>query len=179
MGYRLYFYVVEKKIINKIKKAKTIQEAIQIAHPDKNISDEDDLYTSVYDIVGSYTGFEFGKYLEDSQMKAILGDKPKKLKWFANGDHDCWIGDKDMVKRAAEYEHKRVVEWHRKATESPEAAHQDAHARLRWSEEFLIDLNEDRRELTTSYMYEHQIFNLVSLYKNTDWKKYTVIFAGW
>ena len=183
MGYRLYFYVVPKDIIAGIQQTETLRHAVMVAHPERNpdinADDEDGgLFVSVYEIDQSYTGFEFGKYLDSDHFEHIVGDS-EKLKWFDDSDSDAYVGDAEMVKRATEWERDRIVENYKEEAENAEIALERAKSRLQWGERWLVDLDTDRRELTTSWLYEHQIYNLVSLYKHTDWDKYGVVFAGW
>ena len=44
---------------------------------------------------------------------------------------------------------------------------------------FAINLDETNLTITTSCKYEYSIFELVRLYKATDWEKYGLIFMGW
>jgi len=180
LGYRLYFYVVPKDIVQGIQQTPTLRHAIMVAHPERNPDfEEDDEFVSVYEIDQSYTGFEFGKYMDGDYFEHIVGDNSEKLKWFNDGDGDAIVGDAEMVKRAIEWERDRIVENQREDAEDKEKAFETAKSRYRWSKDYLVDLNMDRRELTTSWLYEHQIYNLVLLYKNTDWDKYSIVFAGW
>lgn len=47
-----------------------------------------------------------------------------------------------------------------------------------WKGLGVIDLDESHEWLSKSWQYEHQIFDLVRLYKSIDWNKYTLIFLG-
>lgn len=47
-----------------------------------------------------------------------------------------------------------------------------------WKGQGVIDLDESHEWLSKSWQYEHQIFDLVRLYKSIDWDKYTLIFLG-
>ena len=54
------------------------------------------------------------------------------------------------------------------------------HEKLKWWELFgAIDLDETHESISDSYQYEHQIFELVRLYKSIDWETKTVLFYGW
>ena len=47
-----------------------------------------------------------------------------------------------------------------------------------WKGLGVIDLDESHERLSKSWQYEHNIFDLVRLYKSIDWDKYTLIFLG-
>ena len=47
-----------------------------------------------------------------------------------------------------------------------------------WKGLGVIDLDESHEWLSKSWQYEHNIFDLVRLYKSIDWDKYTLIFLG-
>lgn len=54
------------------------------------------------------------------------------------------------------------------------------HERLKWWERLgAIDLDETHESISDSWQYEHQIFELVRLYKSIDWETKTVLFYGW
>lgn len=175
MGYRLYFYIVPKEIVAGIQESETLEDAIRVAHPTRDV---DEGYVSVYELQGSYQGFEFGKYLDSDHMKHIVGDS-KELKWFHGADNDAYVGDMDMVKRAIEWERDRIIDNYKEAASDAEKALKSIQDKIMWVENYLVDLDRDKREVTTSWLYEHQIYNLVLLYKYTDWDKYDVVFAGW
>jgi len=46
------------------------------------------------------------------------------------------------------------------------------------SEDLVYNLKEDNRNICQSYEYEHCIFELIRLYKHTDWNKYDLILTA-
>lgn len=48
-----------------------------------------------------------------------------------------------------------------------------------WEKLGAVDLDESTDRISKSWMYEHQIFELVRLYKTIDWEKKCLLFYGW
>jgi len=68
-----------------------------------------------------------------------------------------------------------------------EKCKQDCDERLFWIRQGIVDLDEDYEEnhgcnkwrVSSSWLYEHSIFNLVHILKTFDWANKSLIFLGW
>ena len=48
-----------------------------------------------------------------------------------------------------------------------------------WNNAGIVDLDEKKPCVTSTWLYEYSIFNLVFLLKTIDWEKETLLFYGW
>ena len=48
-----------------------------------------------------------------------------------------------------------------------------------WEKLGVLDLNENHEQITDSWKYEHQLLELVRLYKSINWKEKCLLFYGY
>ena len=51
--------------------------------------------------------------------------------------------------------------------------------KLWWTRLNALNLNKEEECICGGWLYEHQIFELVRLYKTIDFEKYDLLFLGW
>lgn len=202
MGYRHYFYLVEKEQVEKAKKM-TYDELSCYAR-EQGWIDEDDCFFFC-DAFNQKEIFEFGKlYFDDTAERIYSSGVPmfeneETQKEFS--DYVPYIVGKNGVKTAIDIYKEKVLNYFRSLV-TPECAKQklvnfrvkpedldigrvcDAVEEkiLRWSNfcgTCPVNIEEKREEITNSFLFEYHIFELVRIYKYTDWEKYTVLFYGW
>lgn len=179
MGYRLFFYVVPKKIVRQI------QDAPPDADPTNYVEGD---HVSARNILGVECGFEFGKYIPGWYQNEVIGPDPEPLQFFhdpdPHGDYECYVVGREGLLRTIEMEKRRVYWLSAEALALPDTNIEELRYRLKqdvaWSGEFLLDLKEEHPyTVAGSWMYKHTIFNLVALLKGVDWDEKTLIYAGW
>src|SRR5699024_2550201 len=148
--------------------------------------------------------FGFGKYYENALEVQKLGESLFRDRNLQEQyiEEEPYIVGKDALINVIEYQRKLIIEYYkhllnpkRDEIDYLEYIGKTTEDRLRdhmksmlneWESEFLpegvfmaYDLDEDTEEITKSWKYEYSIFELVRLYKYTDWDKYCLLFMGW
>jgi hypothetical protein len=194
MGYRHYFYLVEKSYINKVKdlsyeEIQSYYTEIDGKGPDAS---EDEQYISLWDIIPSMNSrdplFEFGKLYWCDTAQRIM-DKGVPL--FSNKDVQDRFSDeipflcgKEAMLEAIESYRTKLIgiwtEWEEKNDEELiKLIRNDLRSKkIDFNQnELITDPKEPR--LTKSWFYEYTIFNLIHQVKTLDWDKYALIFVGY
>jgi len=207
MGYRHYFYMVDKKNCEAVKKL-TYDELVEHAkqhYPEAVEIDEYDdgteTYLNFHKILGQDCIFEFGKlYWDDTADRIYAHGEPL----FANKEtfeefvdyHPYVMGKEGLEEAVAIYKQKIInyykdllvdgaeisapfgITFTREDIKSIDKIHEHIHDQLRWWQTYAVDMDMEHPELTRSWLYEHQIFELVRLYKSIDWDEKCLLFYG-
>lgn len=200
MSYRHYFYKIDKDTLEKIHNF--TKEEFQKWALEKRITDsENDPYIPIYKIGKNF--HEFGKYYENTkeiQEKGMPLFKNKELSDMYE-EYEPFIVGKEAVLNAIEFQKNLIIRYYenmlyltdeerfeKNLDERTKEKMYQQHIESMYKEWkntfmkngcFAIDLNESNEAITTSWKYEYSIFELVRLYKSTDWEKYGLIFMGW
>lgn len=197
MGYSHRLYLIEKKVLRQIKKM--TPEEFRAWGVEKDIADEsfdekDPTYVPLYEIGTEF--YDFGKYFEGAEKLEQTGTPLFKNKDLLDEyDHySPFVVGKEAVLCAIEEYRKYIVNYYTKMlTRTPEDAENDYDERTKeqmledhaksmcreWERLIAYDISDDTPAVTTSWTYEYAVFELVRLYKATNWKKYGLLFMGW
>lgn len=204
MGYRHYFDVVDITEVERVK-GMTYAELLKYCkdkHPEAVEEDADGVWVDAHHMLGQGTIFEFGKlYYEDTAERIYkhgvpLFDIEDTQEYFE--DYAIYRMGKDGLLEAIKiYEQKIIkhyedllkdgavqilpfgIELPRDDIKSVDKLKEHAEDMLRWWQWGAINLNEDSDAISSSWLYEHQIFELVRLYKAIDWSKKCLLFYGY
>jgi len=208
MGYREYLYVVDKKVVNAIRKCKTNKELydlfIKLGYDADYDEDDNTYYCPLYNIDGK--AFEFGKYYDNSDNLYELGKplfKNKELNDYYS-DFNAIYGGEDLILSAIEWQKEHIIKMYENLVNNTfnsklEEFHyrdmdeKDVHYnrllehckdhlmwwKMPYGNSTAINTNKDNPNLAKSWLYEHTIFDLVRIYKNFNPKKQYVLFFGW
>ena len=199
MGYRHYLYLVDKVLLDKIHhitKDKFYKWGVEVGLVD---IDDEEPYLPLYKIGEDF--FAFGKYYENTNEiqqngKPFFKDKELLDRYE---EYEPYIVGKETVLNAIEYQKSQIIKLYEDMllrtdeerleedfNERTKEKMYEQHLRSMYSEwkngfnrVFVINLDETNLTITTSCKYEYSIFELVRLYKATDWEKYGLIFMGW
>ena len=201
MGYRHYFYLIEKKEVENICNM-TYNELID--YVEKQGWEIEDSWFSITDAFNQKEIFEFGKLYWDDTADLIyktgvpLFKNKETQKKFS--DYIPYVVGKPGLEKAIEIYKNKILNYF-KSLVSPECISENLlefsiepkdlnvadiclclkDKILKWSNIFgllPINMNEDKEEISNSWLFEYQIFELVRLYKSIDWDKYTILFYG-
>lgn len=202
MGYRHYFYKVEKEVLEKLHTfTETEFEEWQKQH--KNVTSYGDV--PLYKIGEVF--FEFGKYYENAgsimeQGKPLFEDKELTDIHQEKMPH---IVGQEAVLDAIQYFRSLIIKYHEDLlgiTADEDMSFERRYDDLTDEERYKRDIESRYEEWTTnlfmkgdhctalnldttddalthSWKYEYAIFDLVRLYKQTDWDRYGLLFMGW
>lgn len=202
MGYRHYFYLVDKSDVDKITDMtkEQLTEYVRNKYPDR-IIDYD--YAEFRATIEQKEIFEFGKLYYCDTAKQIystgaplFSDKELQEQY---SDYTPFIVGKPGLLKAIEIFKQKIISYYKNLliddvkgmptlletiieTNKSIAEKQEEHIRdiLReWEVGLTIDLSEERESITDSWKYEYSIFDLVRLLKSIDWDKNTILFYGW
>ncbi len=195
MGYRHYLYAVDKELVGKIRKCKTKEELITLMKteaPDSvsDGSEDEDSYVRLYDIGKKL--FEFGKYYPNADNMYEHGDSlftsDELNKKYA--DYGAIIIDPDGLKCAIDWERQHVAEIYEdllreKSVDPFDDRSQELRMRdhaesyLRWWKYDPANMDMSSENIVSSWLYEHEYFELVRIYKTFNWGKSQIMFMGW
>jgi len=203
MGYRHYFYLVDKKDVELVKD-KTYEELMQIAKTYGADVDEDEDYFYFNDkkFMNKTEIYEFGKLYWDDTADRIyskgvpLFEKEEVQKCFY--DYCPYVMGKEAILEAIEIYKTKVINYYKSLIvdgdtkefsyfydiEPDEIKNVDVTRHItdilyHWDRMGVIDTDFDHERISSSWMYEHQIFELVRLYKSIDWENKCLLFYGW
>lgn len=189
MGYRHYFYLVDKSKCEAIRNM-TMSELCNYAKSegveggDGWFSFNDNKFLDKKEI------FEFGKlYWDDTADRIYSKGEPlftdKEVQKRVS-DYVPYVVGKPGLLEAIKIYKRKIIESYKdllvdgEDIKSIDKIRDFIHERLKWWERLgAIDLDETHESISDSYQYEHQIFELVRLYKSIDWETKTVLFYGW
>lgn len=197
MGYRHYFYKVNRSDVEKIKN-------LSINELKKEYGDTDG-YVDIHELIPQKKIHEFGKlYYDDTAIQLYETGKPL----FNNEDvMECFddyvpfvVGEEGLLK-AIEIYRDKIKRYYKsllvdgeeriipvfgykikdKDIKSIDKIKEYLQRKICiWEHsEGIIDINKSNENVTHSYEYEYLIFNLIFLLKTIDWEKETILFYGW
>lgn len=204
MGYRHYFYLVDKKDVERVKD-KTYDKLLLIAKKYGVEVDEDESYFYFNDdkFMNKTKIYEFGKLYYDDTAERIYShgvplftNKETQNKF---SDYVPYVMGADGLLEAINIYKEKIINYYksfltdgqqRKINYGFQVNPEDIkdigditnfiEDRLRWWVFYgVIDLDLNHERISNSWMYEHQIFELVRLYKTIDWKNKCLLFYGW
>lgn len=197
MGYRHYFYKVNRSDVEKIKN-------LSINELKKEYGDTDG-YVDIHELIPQKKIHEFGKlYYDDTAIQLYETGKPL----FNNEDvMECFdnyvpfvVGEEGLLKAIEIYrdkikryyknllvdgEEKIVPVFGFKIKDKDIKSIDKVKEHLQYKisvwehSEGIIDINKSNENVTHSWEYEYSIFNLIFLLKTIDWEKETILFYGW
>lgn len=198
MGYRHYFYKVNKEDVKAVKE-------LSLDELKEKYGDKEDGYVDIQDIANQKEIFEFGKlYCEDTAEQIYntgnpLFDNAEVMEYFS--DYIPFIVGKDGVLKAIEIFKNKIKKYYKdmlvdgekkiipvfgltikdEDIKSIDKVKKEIQDKIRIWEHYksVVDINENNLNVTQSCLYEYSIFNLVFILKTTDWKKETILFYGW
>lgn len=191
MGYRHYFFEVDKKDVEKVKD-KTIKELIEIAkeYEAKVEEDEDWFHFNDDKFMNKKEIYEFGKLYWDNTAERIYSKgKPlftiKETQDYLD-DYMPYVMCSDGMLEAITIYREKVINYYKNLLkeDTPEvlnerlARHVDDML-IEWERLHPVDLNLEHERISNSWLYEYQIFELVRLYKTIDWENKCLLFYGW
>lgn len=206
MGYRHYFYLVDKKDVDKVR-YKTYDELLDVAVEYgveiEEYSDGRWFYFNDKKFMNKKQIFAFGKLYWDDTADRIYD---KGLPLFENKDvrnafidYRPYVMGKDAVLEAINIYKEKIIKYYKgliKDGETREFGYcydiepediKDIGAITRhiedelwwWERMGAIDTDLENEAISHSWLYEHQIFELVRLYKSIDWENKCLLFYGW
>lgn len=204
MGYRNYLYVVDKKKLAKIKKM-NVKELWDLVEEDPEELDEDDEGnpTPPYwrDVIEAINGEELievsealfyrdSVFLLPKYIKKIF--KNKEIQDWYNEDTELMIAKPEILDALIEFYISKTEKYYKdltlKDSDNPkdkygtplkpqlERLQQHAKTQLSWLK-FVNDSN-SKWCLSTSWLYEYDIFNLIHIKKMFNPKKQVLIWTG-
>lgn len=192
MGYRHYFFEVDKKDVEKVKD-KTYDELMEIARECGVEIEEDEnwFYFNDDKFMNKECIFEFGKlYWDDTAERIYSKGTPlftiKETQDYFD-DYYPYVMGSDAMLEAIEIYREKVISYYKGLLEkdSSESFINDKFTRhiddilTEWETFCPVDLNLKRECIVNSWLYEYQIFELVRLYKAIDWDNKCLLFYGW
>lgn len=202
MGYRHYFYLVDKSKCEAVKNM-TLNELYDYAKSGGVEVEDGWFYFGDDKFLDKKRIFEFGKlYWDDTADRIYSKGEPlftdKEVQKNVS-DYLPYVVGKPGVLEAIEIYKRKIIEGYKDLLvdggkqflpvgfsiewddiRSIDKIRDFIHERLKWWERLgAIDLDETHESISDSYQYEHQIFELVRLYKSIDWETKTVLFYGW
>ena len=193
MGYRQYFYEVSKDLVKKIRACKSEQDFIQLIKSEKPDAVEEygeEKWVPLYNL-GNYI-YEFGKYYEGSDEMYKHGDSlfhsDELNEQYA--DYGAIVVERSGVKCAIDFYRNKVMRLYEDLLQEKSSNEWDnrnqfdrlkEHARdyLYWWQKDPADLNLDHERIVSSWLYEHEYFELVRIYKTFDFEANSIVFMGW
>lgn len=193
MGYRHYFYQVEKTQVEAVKHM-SISELYEYAKKcgSEVIKEDGEKYFYFNDekFMNKTEIFEFGKLYFDDTAERIyskgipLFEKQEVQEYLS--DYSPFVVGKDGLLEAIKIYEENVLKYY-KSLLSDDGEPQQLKMRecvedkIRTLSAFgLANTDEtNKMKVTSSWEYEHSIFNLVHILKTIDWDKDTILFYGW
>jgi uncharacterized protein YggL (DUF469 family) len=205
MGYRHYFYLVDIEECDKVEHM-SYNELAQYCLSKEPCKSEHD--AAEYDVwfpetLGQEEVFGFGKlYYDDTAERIYSHGRPVfALKETQNEffDYNPYRMGKDGMLEAIEIYKQKIIDHYkglfedgavqilpfgieikRDEIKSTDKLIDAARDQLLWWEKLgVVDLDESHEAISKSWLYEHQIFELVRLYKAIDWDKKCLLFYGY
>lgn len=203
MGYRHYFCKVKKADVETIKDMDYEQLKKYVADRGGEVIDDEN-YVNFDDVISQTDLHEFGKLYWDNTAERIY-DKgtplfSKKETQDAFGYYNPYIVGKEGLLEAISIYQEKVLNYYKGLLVDGEERQlplgitltvEDVKSidkvleHLRYKIEKIsycgiANIDEDRKwQVTSSWEYEHSIFNLVHILKSIDWQEDTILFYGW
>lgn len=201
MGYRNYFYLVDKSLVETVKEM-SLSSLLSFAS-DRGAEVEDDyVWTLDPKFLNLKEVFEFGKLYWDDTISQIESTGYPMFQdaevWKSMYDYSPYVVGKEGLLKAIEIYKRKIIDSYEDLLKdgaeyalpfgcnvkvddikSVNKLAEFVQDKITWWKGLgVIDLDESHEWLSNSWQYEHQIFDLVRLYKSIDWDKYTLIFLG-
>lgn len=191
MGYRNYLYIADKKQLNKI--CKMTKEELWEISGEKPFDDEPFPYWSnVLKKANAEEAFEMGKYIDyRDKLKPFL--KPlfrnKAAHEYYNEENECMLAKPEILQTMATI-YKEKVQAHYKNLQQEKSLDEfdtstqlercldSVRSTLAWSQ-YLDKLPNNKWNICGSWLYEHEVFNILYLMRVFNPKKQSLIFAGY
>lgn len=200
LGYRHYFYLVNKKTVSEIKNFNEkqlfdwgLKKGLISSHDTL-----DDYYLPLYTI--GKECFGFGAYFEGAKEIQESG-KPLFTDGYLSDiyeEYEPFILGKEGLEIAIEWNRKKVEDYYKFLLTGIRenklsildneliAEEREQHFKdilSQWESNngrtFAFNMNINNPTITNSWKYEYAVFELVRLYKTTNWEKYDLLFLGW
>lgn len=189
MGYSHYFFKVSKSEVENIKDL-TVAELREYAQKqgvelyngckdgESGFNFDNDLFMNKECV------FDFGKLYYDDTAERIY-DKGVPL--FSNRDtqdslRDYFpfvVGKEGLLEAISIYQKKIRAYYEKLANDSEEGIRKYIAEKLSRARLGIVNTSDDKWVVTSSWEYEHSIFNLMHLLKTMDWDKDTLLFYGY
>lgn len=197
MGYRHYFYELDKQLVEKIRKCKTEKDFVSLMekeNPSIISKCEDDVgYVPLYEMGRCL--YEFGKNYEGVEEMYLCGDSlfySTELNRRYE-DYGAIVVGRDGVKCAIDCCKRRVISIYQDLLRETSEYEFDTRSQLdrlkehaadylRWwtySANGPADMDLSHDNLSASWLYEHEFFDLVRIYKTFDFENKAIMFMGW
>lgn len=193
MGYRHYFFEVDKKDVEKVKD-KTYDELMEIAREyGVEIEEEENwFYFNDEKFMNKECIHEFGKlYWDDTAERIYSKGVPlftiKETQGYFE-DYEPYVMGSDAMLEAIEIYKEKVINYYKslleedkRETVSDKCIRHVKSTLEEWECEYIspLNLNLKHEHIVNSWLYEYQIFELVRLYKTIDWENKCLLFYGW
>lgn len=204
MGYRHYFYLVDKKDVELVRN-KTYKELMQIAKSyGADVDEEEDyFYFNDKKFMNKTEIYEFGKLYWDDTADRIYN---KGTPLFENADVQELFADyypyvmgRDAMLEAIDIYKEKIIKYYKGLIVDSDTKDfgyfyniepediKDMGAIVEhirdmlwwWDRMGVIDTDLNHEWISDSWLFEHQIFELVRLYKTIDWENKCLLFYGW
>lgn len=206
MGYRNFFNEISKNLFKELNSLETFDDFVTWVKKsdNKKMKKEADLrekYIPLY-MLGVEV-FEFGKYYENSKKIIETGSPLFKSDELMEKykEYEPYVVGKEGVRAAIDYQvsliqenFKNILEHEGKNSEKASyrfygKSKKDVYREYieeksrEWKEYSFgllsINLELNKPQITESWKYEYNIFELVRLYKHTDWENNVFLYIGW
>lgn len=205
MGYRHYFYLVDIEECDKVEHMSYNEFAQYCLSKEPCKSEYDAAWNYVYfpETLGQKEVKCFGKlYYDDTAERIYSHGRPLfalKEMQAEFAEYNPYRMGKDGMLEAIEIYKRKIIDYYkdmfvdgavqirpggieikRADIKSADKLIDSARDQLLWWEKFgAVDLDESHEEISQSDRYEHNIFELVRLYKSIDWDKKCLLFYGY
>lgn len=203
MGYRHYFYKVKKADVETVKDM-DYSRLVEYSKERGGTVVEEEHYVDFDGVIDQTEVHEFGKLYWDNTAERIyskgvpLFSIDEVQKCFS--DYVPYVVGKDGVLEAIAIYQEKVISYYKGLLKDGQdyslplglTIHKDDVKSIDKLVEHiedklqkllylgLADTNEDNKwQVTSSWEYEHSIFNLVHILKSIDWEQDTLLFYGW
>lgn len=187
MGYRNYLYKIPKKNVKELRSL-TKQQMIEKYS-------EDEGYVSFRKMLGENNTeciFEYGKLYWDDTIGRLhrIGErlfKDEDVNELFEEEDIYLLGEKALEETINIYKEK-IIKMYDELLNNDELTDEEIIGKyenhledykLWWTRLNAINLNKEEECICDSWLYEHQIFELVRLYKTIDFENYDLLFLGW
>lgn len=206
MSYRLRIYQVPKAFVEESKNCSNMADFHNVyrkyCHQDVHI---DELKTLVEEENSLYPLYYVGKELFDygdrsDVAKTVYGQSPPLFPSETLSEiyehYKPVVMSEETLKASIEWMRQIIVDiykdllrevsddiWKRNLSQADRMRHHIESVLQTWEPEFgdytAYNLNKGTDEIVASWLWEHQIWDLVRIYKTFDWDNYSLIFYGW
>lgn len=187
MGYRNYLYKIPKKNVKELRSL-TKEQIIEKYS-------EDEGYASFHKMLEENNAeciFSYGKLYWDDTIGRLhrTGErlfKDKDVNELFEEEDIYLLGEKALEETINIYKEKIIKMYDEllnndKLNDEEIIEKYEEHLKdykIWWTRLNALNLNKEEECICDSWLYEHQIFELVRLYKTIDFKNYDLLFLGW